>query len=62
MVCPYNNKSETQIQAWKQEFDEENESQTPKSGRTVTQTVWEPMECQRENCGAFFDGRCYYKD
>ena len=38
MICPYNLKSETQIQQWQQEPDD---NQTPTDGTTVTRTVYE---------------------
>ena len=60
MICPYCNKSETVIQTWTQSCDDE--SQEPTSGKNITQTVYEPMECQEENCGAYYGGRCHYKD
>lgn len=57
MKCPYNRKSETQIQNWKQTPDE---SQNFTDGRTVIQTVFEQMDCELENCGAYRDGKCCY--
>jgi len=60
LICPYNNKSETSIQNWKQ--DHEDESQILTKGKTITQTVYEPMICQEDECGAYYGGRCHYKD
>lgn len=59
MKCPYNRKSETQVQNWRQSADE---NQSPEEGRTVTQTVFELMDCQRENCGVWRNGRCCYNE
>lgn len=57
MKCPYNRKSETTVQIWKQSSDE---NQTPSDGRTVTQTVFELTDCEKENCGAWHGGKCCY--
>ena len=57
MKCPYNRKVETQVQKWKQAPDE---NQTITDGKTVTQTIFELMECEKENCGAWYNGRCCY--
>lgn len=59
MKCPYNKKSETTYQGWNQESNEE---QAPTNGQTITQTIFELMECEKENCGAWHGGRCHYKD
>lgn len=59
MYCPYNRKSEVQALSWSQEPSEENET-VIKSGKQVTQTNFELMECAKENCGAWHDGRCCY--
>lgn len=57
MKCPYNRKVETQVQKWEQSPDE-NQSLT--DGKTVTQTVFELMDCEKENCGAWYNGKCCY--
>ncbi len=57
MICPYNNRSETQFQSWKQSPDE---TGTLRNGFTATQTIYEPMECAKEQCGAWQDGKCGY--
>ena len=59
MKCPYNRKSETTYQGWNQNSDEE---RAPTNGQTITQTIFELMDCEMENCGAWHDGRCHYKD
>ena len=59
MKCPYNRKSETQTLIWTQEPSEENET-VLKGGKQVTNTVFTLMDCCREECGAFHDGRCQY--
>lgn len=57
MKCPYNHKSKTEIQTWKQNTDE---YQTLTDGKTITQTVFELAECGKENCGAWQNGKCCY--
>lgn len=57
MKCPYNRKSEIQIQAWKQSADE---NQYPEVGETVTRTVFELMNCEKDRCGAWHNGKCCY--
>ncbi len=57
MKCPYNRKSETVFQGWDQQSDE---NQSPEKGSSMTQTVFELMECEKENCGAWQDGKCCY--
>ena len=57
MKCPYNKKSETQIQNWEQSPDEQ---QNFTDGKVITQTVFELMNCEKENCGAYHNGRCCY--
>lgn len=47
MKCPYIRRVETQVQKWNQNPDE-NQSLT--DGKTVTQTVFELMDCEKENC------------
>ena len=59
LICPYNVKSKSEIQSWNQENDE---NQMPKDGKTIIQTVYEQMECLRERCGVYYDGKCHYKD
>lgn len=57
MICPYNLKSETQIQQWQQEPDD---NQTHTDGTTVTRTVYEYMECKQSECGTWHNGKCCY--
>lgn len=57
MKCPYNRKSETFFQQWNQHSEE---GEAPNKGVTLTQTVFELMDCERENCGAWHDGKCCY--
>lgn len=58
MRCPYNYKSETTLQVWKQNSDD---NQVLTDGRTTTRIEYEYMECSKENCAAWHDGRCNYK-
>lgn len=57
MQCPYNRKSETQLQNWNQNPDD---NQNFTDGKIVTQTVFELMDCEKENCGAWHNGKCCY--
>lgn len=59
MICPYNVKVHVTVQQWVQEYSEENENQLP-TGSTRTNEYFKYMECVRENCGAFYNGRCCY--
>jgi len=60
LICPYNNKSETSVQSWVENSDSEDENK--KVGSTVTTTTYTQTECQGEKCGAYYNGRCHYKD
>lgn len=57
MKCPHNRKSETVFQRWIQQSDE---NQSPEKGGSMTQAVFELMECEKENCGARQNGKCCY--
>ena len=57
MICPYNLRSETQIQEWKQTPDDD---QVLTDGATVTRTVYKYMECKQHECGVYYNGRCHY--
>jgi hypothetical protein len=57
MICPYNRKGEVQKQQWTQVYDEEGRVI---SGSTVTVYEFPSMECCREHCGAWHNGRCCY--
>ena len=59
MKCPYNTKSQTDILQWKQEF--EDETNQPINGQQVTRTEFELMDCLKEQCMAYCDGKCNYK-
>lgn len=59
MKCPYNRKSETQVLQWSQEPCEDNET-VFKNGNQVAKTSFELMECSKEGCGAWHNGRCCY--
>ena len=75
MKCPYATNQQTIIQT-RIEYDENgeqkictevqnsktDESQILTKGQTITQTVYEPMVCQKDECGAYYGGRCHYKD
>lgn len=57
MICPYRDRSETTYQGWTQNPNDEN---IITNGQNVTQTIYEPMKCPKEECGAWHDGRCCY--
>jgi hypothetical protein len=59
MICPYNRKTEVQSLRWEQQFREE-DSADVKSLTQVCQTDFTMMECQKEECGAWHNGRCCY--
>ena len=59
MKCPYNRKSETQILTWNQKPSEDNET-VILSGKQMTQYNFELMDCCKEECGAWQNGRCCY--
>ena len=58
-MCPYCQETKTEFQKWKQDPDD---NQTLVEGQTATRTVYTYVECKREKCGAFYDGRCHYND
>ena len=60
MICPYNVKVHITVQQWTQEYSEENENQLP-TGTTWTNEYFKQMDCVREECGAFYNGRGNYK-
>ena len=60
MICAYNVKSKTYFRKWTQNPLETNEN-VLQNGMTVEQTITELAECERENCGAWYDGKCNYK-
>ena len=57
MKCPYNRKAETQIQVWNQVSDG---NQVLTDGTTVMHIIFKLMDCEKENCGAYYEGRCRY--
>ncbi len=60
MICPYNRKSETLREVWEQKSNEETETPTPSSGEMVKTIVYKLMDCKKEQCGAYYNGRCHY--
>ena len=59
MRCPYACKSKTEYETWQQTYNEEG---NPATCKTVRQYTFEPEECVKEDCGAWYDGHCHYKD
>ena len=59
MKCPYNRKRETQVLQWTQDPFDDNDALL-KGGEQITTTSFELMDCVKEECGAYYDGRCCY--
>lgn len=57
MKCPYNRKSEKHIQKWGQKPNDDN---IITSGVQTDEYTFELMECEKENCGAWHNGKCCY--
>lgn len=57
MKCPYNRKSEKHIQKWGQM---PNDDGIITRGVTTDEYFFELMECKKENCGAWHNGKCCY--
>lgn len=58
MKCPYECKSKTEIETWEQTVEDGH----PTKGKTMRQFIFELEECKKEECGAWYDGRCHYKE
>lgn len=58
MICPYSRKSETLREVWKNSVDDE--TYTPSSGETIKTIVYKLMDCKKEQCGVYYNGRCHY--
>lgn len=59
MKCPYMKSVETHVQVWIQHHDDDSDKT---AGRTVEQWYYELMDCFKDDCGAWRDGRCHYND
>ena len=57
MKCPYNRKSEKHVQKWRQKPNDEG---IVTSGVIADEWSFELDECEKENCGAYHNGRCCY--
>lgn len=57
MKCPYRDKKRVQIIIIKRSYEDglENEYQQ------YTNEEFELSECNKEECGAYYDGKCNYK-
>lgn len=55
MICPYNRKSEVQVLQWRQG---EQDGDTFCEQKTVTK--FSMMDCPKEGCAAWQNGRCRY--
>ena len=58
MICPYNRKSETQVLQWVQEEAVDATGST--QCQQITKTSFEMMECPKEGCAAWQEGKCRY--
>ena len=59
MICPYNRKQENCVKQYKNDLV--NEDTGIVKGYTEAYTVkFELMECAKENCGAWQNGKCNY--
>lgn len=59
MICPYRDKTETTIQ--KETYHLSNDNLNIGTD-IVTKTIYQPMECVKDECGAFYNGKCNYKN
>lgn len=61
MKCPYLHRVKVHTQSWVQidKNDDENEKH---GGITSDLYEYEFAECEKENCGAYYDNRCHYHD
>lgn len=57
MICPYNRKQEKQILQVSNDYDEDGKST---GTQQITSWMYEQMECQKEGCAVWRDGRCRY--
>lgn len=61
MICPYRHKTETTLQIWTQKPDPSIDNAVT-HGTNMTKVFFEDAQCLREKCGAFYNGRCHYKE
>ena len=60
MICPYNRKAEKQVLQVTNEYDEDGKND---STQQITSWTYTMMECPKEGCAVWRDGRCrYYVD
>ena len=57
MFCPYVRKKEKHVQCFTQQPDE---SGIIVKGVTVDAWDFEQAECHKEECGAYYDGKCHF--
>ena len=55
MICPYNTKVDVTVT----ETETDDERGIVK---TVTKTMYKMLDCHKEECGAWQDGRCNYRE
>lgn len=61
LICPYRDKVETTVQKEIYCYSDDNPEQSTKT-ETILQTIHQPMECVKAECGAFYNGKCNYKN
>lgn len=59
MKCPYNVQNKTEILQWQNDIDDNG---VVTGCNQITKGTFSLMECLREECGAFYDGRCHYSE
>lgn len=61
LICPYRDKVETTVQKEIYCYNDDNPEQSTKT-ETIVQTIHQPMKCVKAECGAFYNGKCNYKN
>lgn len=56
MICPYNRQRETQVLQWTQSNDDNENTNL----QQIETTTFAMMECPKEGCAVWYDGRCHY--
>lgn len=57
MICPYNRRNEIQASQSGYSYNDENLNDASGGATVIT---FEPMECPKEGCAVWYDGRCHY--
>lgn len=59
MHCPYACKTKTEFESWYQTYNENGQVEKCITSRNYCFTY---EECLKEDCGAWYNGRCNYKE